>query len=146
MRLTSDAPRERLLKMNKYKLLDIREVWKNAYRNVETDWLLFLEAPFYFAKRGANIISRAEQIAYLERNREKILGRQKNASDDYREEIKEVHERDGWATVAGSIISRDFTGNVNYGEFLEVWIFLTERWQIASLCIDEKSAFEPRKV
>lgn len=55
-----------------YSVKQIREVWINAYLNGETDWLAYLEAPSFFVKRNAELISKADQLAYLERSRAKF--------------------------------------------------------------------------
>ena len=118
----------------KYRLMDIREVWKKAYANAEVDWLTFLEAPSYFAKRGSTLMTKADQLAYIERNRRRIVAR--NTDVELSEELHEVQEHRGWATVAGRATVRR-KNEVNRSDFLELWVMIEDRWQIASLCIDE---------
>ena len=118
----------------KYRLMDIREVWKKAYLNAEVDWLTFLETPSYFAKRGSTFMTKSHQLAYIERNRRRILVR--NADAEVSEELHQVQEHRGWATIAGRATVR-WKNELNRSDFFELWVMIEDRWQIASLCIEE---------
>ncbi|RDJ97607.1 hypothetical protein [Paraburkholderia lacunae] len=120
----------------KYSLQQIREVWINAYLNGEVDWLSYLEAPSFFVKKNAELISKADQIAYVERSRTKFPN--KRARDvEFRETVKEMQEHKNWATVSGSASFRRNGEIVSQCEFFELWLIVEDRWQIASLCIED---------
>lgn len=121
--------------ISKYNLRDIRKMWQEACLNVSVDWLKYLERPTYFAKRGEEIMFRPEQLAYLERNKEKVAVRRAQYITE--ESSVEIHDHGGWATISGFATSKDSTGVLGRHKFYEVWIVVDDRWQIASLFIDE---------
>lgn len=121
---------------SKYKLTDVREMWVRAYFNGETDWLDFLQTPTFFAKRGENFITKAEQLAFIDRNKGKFVAAKKS-NNPAMELEKSIVEHNGWATVTGFYESTSDKGLSIRSSFLEVWVVIDARWQIASLCVDD---------
>ncbi|MHA7683670.1 hypothetical protein [Cupriavidus sp. PET2-C1] len=121
---------------NRYLLNQIREVWINAYLNGEVDWLSYLEAPTFFVKRGDKLIFKSEQISFIERSRAKFPTK-KSKGVEFRESIIDMQERKGWATVYGSASFKRNGEIVSQCNFFELWLIIDERWQIASLCIED---------
>ncbi|AZE50118.1 hypothetical protein C4K04_4459 [Pseudomonas chlororaphis] len=128
---------------NKYSLKQIREVWINAYLNGEVDWLSYLEASTFFIKRNSELISKAEQIAYIERSRTKFPNKKAGAAK-LRETVKEMQEHKNWTTVSGLACFERDGEIVNQCEFFELWLLVENRWQIASLCIEDTDCAERR--
>jgi hypothetical protein len=122
----------------KYSLKHVREVWINAYLNGEVDWLAYLEAPFFFVKSNAELISKADQIAYIERNRAKFPHR----NVEFRETVTGMQEHKNWASVSGSAWLKRNGKVVNRCEFFELWLIVEDRWQIASLCTEDTNHAE----
>lgn len=121
---------------NRYSLNHIREVWINAYLNGEVDWLSYLEAPTFFVKRGDKLISKSEQISFIERSREKYPTK-KHKEVEFIESTIDIKEHKGWATVFGSALFKRNGEIISQSNFFELWLVIEERWQIASLCIDD---------
>lgn len=127
--------------INKYRLSQIREVWINSYLRGETDWLIYLEAPLFFVTRNAEIITKQEQIAHITRNHEKLS--KSSANDiEFGEEVTAMEEHKYWATVSGRAWLKRDGEFFNQCRFLELWIIANKRWQIASLCIEDRDHTE----
>lgn len=124
-----------------YSVKQIREVWINAYLNGETDWLAYLEVPSFFVKRNAELISKADQLAYLERSRAKFPNK-RTGDVEFRETVTAMHEHKNWATVSGSAWVKRNGEIVSQCEFFELWLVAEGRWQIASLCIEDTDRAE----
>lgn len=120
----------------KYSLNQIRDVWINAYLNGEVDWLTYLEAPSFFVTRNGGIISRSEQIAYIERSRRKFPNK-RAGNVEFGETVAEMQEHKSWATVSGSAWIKRNGEIVSQCEFFELWLIVESRWQIATLCIED---------
>lgn len=121
---------------SKYLLKQIREVWIDAYLNGEVDWLSYLESPSFFIKRGEELISKSEQISYIKRSRSKFPTK-KQEGVEFRESIIEIREHNGWSTIFGSASFKRNGEIVSQCNFFELWLIIEERWQIASLCIED---------
>ena len=99
-----------------YALKDVREVCIRAYLNGEVDWLAYLEAPSFFVKKNADLISKASQIAYIERSRAKFPKR--SESDiAFSETVTHMQQYKHWATVAGTALTK------RDGDILSHWEF-----------------------
>ncbi|WP_206997119.1 hypothetical protein [Trinickia mobilis] len=120
----------------KYSLKQMREVWIDAYLNGEVDWLAYLEAPSFFVRKGAEQISKAGQMANIERSQAKFPNR-RPGDVEFKELISEIREHTEWATVSGFASFRRKGEIVSQCEFFELWLVLENRWQIASLCIED---------
>ncbi|AOK63131.1 hypothetical protein WL71_05235 [Burkholderia ubonensis] len=120
----------------KYTLEQIREVWLNAYFNGETDWLAYLEAHLFFVTRNGELISKSEQIEFIERSRAKFPSKRANIVE-FGETVAEMKKQDHWATVSGSAWIKRNGEIVSQCDFFELWLMVENRWQIATLCIED---------
>lgn len=125
----------------KYSFKQIRAVWINAYLNGEVDWLAYLEAPSFFIQRNAERVSKADQIAYIERSRTKFPNR-RAGNVEFKEAVTAMQEHKNWATVAGSAWFKRNDQIVSQCEFFELWLIVEGRWQVASLCIENTDRTE----
>lgn len=121
---------------NKYSIMQIREVWINAYLNGEVDWLDYLEIPLFFVIRNGRHISKSEEIEFIERSRRKFPNRRTN-NVEYAEVIDEMQERKYWATVTGSAKIKKNDVIASQFDFFELWLVVDNRWQVAKLCIED---------
>lgn len=124
------------LNMNKYSLGRIREIWINAYLNGEVDWLAYLEAPCFFVKENSGLTFKANQIANVSRSRARFKNKME-VDFEFKEAVEQLHEYREWATVLGSACFKRGGKIVNECRFFELWILVNDRWQIASLCLEE---------
>jgi hypothetical protein len=116
--------------VSKYSLVSIREVWRNACVEGETDWLEFIETPNFILIEERTTISRAEQIAHLQRKKRSFP----RATDfQYHETIHRVDEHQGWATVVGSFESHRNGVALAKCDFAEFWLVVDGRWRVASV-------------
>ncbi len=121
---------------SKYSLTQVREVWVNARLNGEVDWLDYLEAPTFFLKANGELVSKANQIAYIERSRKKFPNKRAGEAE-FKETGIGIQQHKSWATVTGSACLKRDGKIVHQFEFLELWLIVGGRWQIASLCIED---------
>lgn len=121
---------------SKYSLTQVRDVWVNARLNAEVDWLDYLEAPTFFLRANGELVSKANQIAYIERSRKKFPNKRAGEAE-FKETGIEIQQHKSWATVTGSACLKRDGKIVHQFEFLELWLIQAGRWQIASLCIED---------
>jgi hypothetical protein len=95
-----------------------------------------LETTSFFVKRNAEVITKAEQIKNIERNRTK-LSNNKTGMVKFRETTTEIQEHKNWATVSGGACFERNGEIVSQCEFFELWLIVENRWKIASLCIED---------
>jgi hypothetical protein len=122
----------------KYSLASIREVWLDAYLNGDASWLEYLEAPCFVVVNGPTLVSKAEQIAYLERSRQKFPGG-RNGDFSFTQSVHRTLERESWATVVGSFVSSRNGRQISNCDFSEFWISTEGSWRITSLYLRDKS-------
>ncbi|MCA8090566.1 hypothetical protein LGM65_06620 [Burkholderia anthina] len=120
----------------KYDLPQMRNVWIDAYMNGDTDQLNFVESPHFFVKRGDRILTKQQQIFYIQRH---LSGKAwVHFGLHVHNEITEITEQRQWASISGTgSMRRDGRTLVRFN-FLELWLIHDDRWQIAALCYDEK--------
>ena len=120
----------------KYGLLEMRDVWIDAYMNGDIDQLNFVESPHFFVKRGNRILTKLQQISSIRRQLSEKTWH--GFALHVRDEITEFEESRLWASVSGTgSMQRD--GRVlSRFDFLELWLINDDRWQIAALCYEEK--------
>ncbi len=125
-----------------YSLKQIREVWINAYLNGETDWLAYLETPSFFVKHNAELVSKASQISSIDRGFARFPGK-RTTDVEFSETLKQWQEHKNWATVEGSARIKRNGEVVSQCEFFELWLIADDRWQIASLCMEDSDQVSP---
>jgi len=121
---------------NKYSIMQIREVWINAYLHGEVDWLDYIEIPLFFVIRNGRSISKSEEIEFIERSRRKFPNRRAD-NVEYAEVVDQMQERKYWGTVSGSAKIKKNGAIASQFYFFELWLVVDNRWQIAKLCIED---------
>ncbi|WP_423393105.1 hypothetical protein [Burkholderia sp. LMG 21824] len=122
----------------KYDLIQMRDVWIDAYTNGDIDQLSFVESPHFFVKRGDIIITRHQQISHIKQHLSENTWRRFDLG--FRDETIRITESKQWASISGtSSIRRDGMALIWFN-FLEPWLACDDRWQIAALCYDEKNS------
>ncbi|WP_316893421.1 hypothetical protein, partial [Ralstonia mannitolilytica] len=98
---------------------------------------------FHTKRHGANAerVSKADQIAYIERSRTKFPNR-RAGNVEFKETVTAMQEHKNWATVAGSAWFKRKGEIVSQCEFFEFWLIVEGRWQVASLCIEDTDRTE----
>ncbi|MGN8192190.1 hypothetical protein PPH94_015970 [Burkholderia cepacia] len=120
----------------KYGLLEMRDVWIDAYVNGDIDQLNFVESPHFFVKRGNRILTRLQQISSIQRHLSEKTWR--GFALHVRDEITEFQEGRLWASISGTGSMQRDGRILSRFDFLELWIISDDRWQIAALCYEEK--------
>ncbi|CAB3763082.1 hypothetical protein GQ57_22065 [Burkholderia sp. MSh2] len=120
----------------RYGLLEMRDVWIDAYMNGDIDQLKFVESPHFFVKRGDRILTRLQQISAMQRHLSEKTWR--GFSLQVRDEITAIEESPLWASISGTGSMQRGEGILTRFDFLELWLVNDDRWQIAALCYEEK--------
>ena len=114
----------------------MRDVWIDAYMNGDVDQLNFVESPHFFVKRGKRILTKSQQISYIQRH---LLEQTWcNFGLYVHDEITKISEKNQWASFSGTGSMRRDGRILTTFDFLELWLICDDRWQIAALCYDEK--------
>ncbi|AXK66687.1 DUF4440 domain-containing protein [Burkholderia sp. IDO3] len=121
---------------NKYSLLQMRDVWIDAYMNNDIDQLNFMENPHFFVKQGDRILTKPQQISHLQRHLSEKG--QRNFDLQVHNEITAITESPHWASISGTGSTRRDGSVLTRFKFLELWLIHDDRWQIAALCYDEQ--------
>ncbi|RQR34786.1 MULTISPECIES: hypothetical protein [unclassified Burkholderia] len=120
----------------KYDLLEMRDVWIDAYMNGDIDQLNFVESSHFFVKRRDRTVTKLQQISFI---RQRLS---ENTWPDVglrvHDEITEVERNRLWASISGTGSMRRGGRTLIRFDFLELWLINGGRWQIAALCYDEK--------
>ncbi|WP_323121656.1 hypothetical protein [Burkholderia alba] len=103
--------------------------------NGDTDQLNFVESTHFFVKRGDRILTKSQQIAYIQRHGAEKTWR--NFGLDIHNEIKNVAESQRWATISGTGAMQRDNKTLSRFDFLELWLINSGRWQIAALCYED---------
>ncbi|RQR27080.1 DUF4440 domain-containing protein [Burkholderia sp. Bp9143] len=120
----------------KYDLLEMRDVWIDAYMSGDVDQLNFVESAHFFVKRGGRILTKLQQISSIERHLSEKTGF--NLGLHVHTEITVIAEDRHWASISGTGSMRRDGRTLTRFDFLELWLVNDDRWQIAALCYDEK--------
>lgn len=119
----------------RYSLLQMRDVWIDAYMNGDVDQLNFVESSHFFVKRGGRILTKSQQISYIQRH---LLEQTWcNFGLYVHDEITKISEKQQWASFSGTGSMRRDGRILTTFDFLELWLIFDDRWQIAALCYDE---------
>jgi hypothetical protein len=120
---------------HKYSLLQMRDVWIDAYMNGDIDQLNFVESSHFFIKRGSRILTKTQQLSYIQRHLSEQTWR--NFGLHVHDEIMEITQKPQWASFSGIGSMRRDGRILTTFDFLELWLIFEDRWQIAALCYDE---------
>ncbi|MBN3843713.1 MULTISPECIES: DUF4440 domain-containing protein [Burkholderia] len=122
--------------MTKSSLLKMRSAWVSAYVDGDIAQLNLAESSHFFVKRGSKILTKAQQISQIQRHlSEETWGEYDFHTHD---EITEISENQQWASITGKGSMRRDGKIRSRFDFLELWLVDDGRWQIATLCYDEK--------
>ncbi|WP_253574757.1 hypothetical protein [Burkholderia multivorans] len=104
--------------------------------NGDTDQLSFVENSHFFVKRGNKVLTKPQQISYIQRH----LREQTWCNFDLRvhDTVMEISEHRQWASISGTGTMQRNGIVLSQFDFLELWIIFDNRWQIVALCYDEK--------
>ncbi|MBP0716337.1 hypothetical protein ABXK61_23935 [Burkholderia sola] len=121
---------------NKYSLLQMRDVWIDAYISGDIDQLNFVESAHFFVKRRDRILTKVQQIASIQRRlAEKTWP---DCGPRIHQDITAIVEDHSWASISGTGSMASNGKDLTRFDYLELWVVNENRWQIAALCYDEK--------
>ncbi|TCW75090.1 nuclear transport factor 2 family protein [Burkholderia sp. SRS-46] len=120
----------------KYSLMQMRDVWLDAWRNGDIDQLNFVESLHFFIKHGDAVRTKPQHLARMRAYAAEHAARQWGMT--YEDEVRHVVERGEWATVSGINAMRRNGRLCARHEFMELWLICDARWQIAALCYEHK--------
>ncbi|MBN3835098.1 DUF4440 domain-containing protein [Burkholderia sp. Ac-20344] len=126
----------------RFTLMQMRDVWLDAYRHADVEQLDFVASPHFFIQHENRIRTKAQYRARMH-----VLAAERAADAfrvTYREEATRIVEFGQWATISG--IGSVWTNQAidSRFDFLELWSVSDARWRIVALCYEHKEADEPR--
>jgi hypothetical protein len=123
--------------ITRYSLSQMRDVWIDAYLHGDTDQLNFVQSPHFFVMYANKILTKSQQIAYITRHRSEHTWHYPGVS--LRHNITSIVESPRWTAISGFGEMRRDDNALSRFEFLELWLIIDNRWQIASLCYEEQA-------
>ncbi|KJK22393.1 hypothetical protein UB46_21700 [Burkholderiaceae bacterium 16] len=118
-----------------FSLLQMRDVWIDAYKYGDIDQLDFVQSAHFFVKRGEMILTKQQQLGHI---RTRVAANAWRADElNAHDETKDVMEHAEWATISGTGSMRQNGRVLSRFRFLELWLVSDGRWQVAALCYED---------
>ncbi|RQR46797.1 MULTISPECIES: DUF4440 domain-containing protein [unclassified Burkholderia] len=116
----------------RFTLMQMREVWIDAYRHADVEQLDFVASPHFFIQHENRFRPKAQFLARMRAlSAERATVTRRVA---YRDDAIQIAEHAQWATISGTgFVWHDGTMDSRF-DFLELWCVSDTRWRIAALC------------
>ncbi|MBN3790256.1 DUF4440 domain-containing protein [Burkholderia sp. Ac-20353] len=118
----------------KFDLMQMRDVWIDAYIHGDLELTNYVESPQFFVKHGGSMITKQQRLARMRAHAAEQASRMSGMR--YEDETRHVSEQGEWATVSGiGAMRKNGMIRARY-KFLELWLINDGRWQVAALCYE----------
>ncbi|RQS76868.1 DUF4440 domain-containing protein [Burkholderia sp. Bp8963] len=118
----------------KFDLMQMRDVWIDAYIDGDIELMNYVESPQFFVKHGGAMTTKQQRVARMRAHAAEQALRMSGVR--YEDETRHVSEQGEWATVSGIGVMRKSEMIRARYTFLELWVINDGRWQIAALCYE----------